>query len=425
MLIAVGATLAALAIPAPAGAVTVETHKQGGTSEQGLLEVRDPVGESNELQIRIVGESGDYLEFQVHDFVAPVTAGPGCEEAEAGTAICLVHKPGEGWKTGLHLDLGSGDRNFLDASQLLLHPDLPITAIGGPGEDVFVAGGGNDVLDPGAGQNAMYGNPGDDEIVAPATPDAGDVYDGGGGDGDRVSYERRLQPVHLSGGAVEAATGKDQLLGVEIVRGGEGDDTLIDGSSPSTSPTPNFARLEGAAGNDLLDSGVAGGMLLGGPGDDVLTGGLEFQVPFGLKGSPLHGVNHLLGEEGNDVAYGSSAEDLIELGAGDDSAYGGAGSDHLNGGAGEDLVVGGDGDDVVVGDGGFDRLFGSKGKDRIFAARWVAAGSVHPFTSGPYDGRDWVGCGADRDRAFLNPWDRRQRCEQVAQQPRPKKPGRR
>jgi hypothetical protein len=406
-------------------AVTVETHKQSRTVEEGLLEVSDPLGESNELQIRIVGEPGDDLEFEVHDFVAPVTAGPGCEKADAMTATCLVHKPGEGWRTGLHLDLGGGARNFLDASQLLLHPDLPIVAIGGPGEDVFVGGGGDDVLDPGAGSNAMYGNPGNDEILAPATADAGDFYDGGGGDGDRVSYARRVQPVHLSEGGVKAATGGDQLIGIEILRGGEGDDVLTDGSSPSAYSKPEFSKLEGGAGDDVLEGAVAGGSLLGGPGDDVLSGGGGFQVPVGLRGSPSPAVNHLLGEEGDDVAYGSDAMDVIELGAGNDTGFGAAGSDYLNGGAGEDLLAGGADNDMAVGDGGFDRLFGGKGEDRLFAARLVAAGSSHPLTSGNFDGRDWVGCGADRDRAFVNPWDHVQRCERVRKQPRPKKRARR
>ncbi|HEU4598566.1 MAG TPA: calcium-binding protein [Solirubrobacterales bacterium] len=395
------ALLSMIALCSQAAAVTVETHKQGGSNEQGLLEVRDPAGESNELEIRIVGESADYLEFRVHDYVAPVTAGPGCEEADPATAICIVHKPGEGWRTALHLDLGDGVRNFLDATQLILHPDLPITAIGGTGEDVFATGGGNDVLDPGAGQNAMYGNPGDDEIIAPAAPDAGDLYDGGSGDGDRVSYARRAQPVHLFAGTVEATTGKDQMIGVEIVRGGEGDDTLDDGS-PGIFSTTELVKLEGGAGDDLMAIEAAGGLLLGGPGNDTLTG------------------HHLLGEDGDDVAYGSDGADLIELGAGDDNAYGGAGNDHLNGGPGEDLLVGGDGQDLVVGDGGFDRLFGARGADRIFAARWVTE-DPHPLTSGSYDGRDWVGCGADRDRAYVNPWDHRQRCERVVEQPAQKR----
>lgn len=410
--------LSAIALSPQASAAIVETQEQHGPTNQAELGIRDSAGESNELEIRI-GEAGADFEFQVRDYVAPLTAGPGCKALEAATVTCLLHRPGAGWSASLHLDLGGGKRNFFDASQLLLHPDLPITALGGPGEDVFVAGGGNDVLQPAGGQNAVYGNTGDDEIVAPTAADTGDYYDGGPGT-DRLSYALRQQPVHLSGSAVAAAPGSDQMIAVEIVRGGGGNDTLVDGSSPSSSPSPIFAQLEGGPGDDLLEGGVAGGSLLGGPGNDILRGGDDFEVPAGLKGAPPHLTTHLIGEEGDDLAYGGEAADWIELGAGNDVAYGGGKKDRIDGGPGRDLLDGDEDADLVIGDRGFDRLFGGSGEDRLFAARRVAANDDHPLTSGRYDGRDQVGCGPDRDRASANPWDRARGCERVVLQPRPK-----
>lgn len=417
------ATLAALAavllIASPASAAKVEVQVErltGPASQLERLEVEDDAGEDNELSAHIIGESGGDFEVQVIDRLAALTPGPGCKGGgpPVSTVTCLMHKPGPERSVDFEFDLGGG-HNFFEASNL----PFSLAYLGGDGDDVVVAGLNGDTIDPGAGEDIVYGNPGPDLLLASAVPDAGNRYDLGVGF-DTVTYAARTVPVQLRGATVAASGGVDRLEAVENVIGGAAGDAMVDEWLPGAFPTPTFARLEGGPGDDLLQGGVSGAAFVGGPGDDTLIGGDDPPVPVDLKGPPPRGVNRLIGEEGNDLAFGGNARDLIDLGAGDDTAYAGASNDRLDGGRGKDLLDGDEDDDLVIGDGGSDRLFGGSGEDRLFAARKVTGGS-RPLTSGPYDGRDRVGCGPDRDRAFVNPWDTRRSCERVTLQPRPKR----
>lgn len=445
--IGVMVAFAGLGVAAPAGAVTVSAHAGASPADPPVFEVKDDSAEDNELTIGVAAVTPTAVQLDVYDRKAPLVVGSGC--VGAGTpvspATCTLPKAASVAGANLIVDLGGG-KNFLDASNLILHPELPIAYTGGPGQDVVVSGGGDDVIDPGAGENAAYGNPGDDEILAPALPDAGDVY--GGGEGvDRVNYARRSLPVHLQGLNVQASEGNDQLMAIEIVRGGEGGDILVE-ERPANPFMPTYTRIEGGPGNDQLIGGTSGPYLLGGPGNDSLIAGDAPPIVYGAKGPPPKPLpNHLIGEGGrdtyvggtavdlieeyenegdapdpataaawidaDDIAYGNDGNDRIELGAGADTVYGGPGKDWLNGGLGADLVAGGPDNDVVVGDKGSDRLFGGAGDDRLFSARAVAYGAAHPLTAGPADGTDEVGCGSGRDRAYVNPWDSRQHCEVV------------
>ena len=67
---------------------------------------------------------------------------------------------------------------------------------------------------------------------------------------------------------------------------------------------------------------------------------------------------------------GTSGNDLLTGGRGDDHLYGGAGNDVLVGGAGNDHLYGGSGNDVLVGGAGNDHLYGGAGSD-VF--RWHLA----------------------------------------------------
>ncbi|MEJ2227955.1 MAG: calcium-binding protein, partial [Alphaproteobacteria bacterium] len=78
-------------------------------------------------------------------------------------------------------------------------------------------------------------------------------------------------------------------------------------------------------GNDLL---------IGGSGDDTLSGG--------------DGSDVLLGGSGDDRLYGGDGNDLLIGGSGDDTLSGGDGSDILIGGSGDDLIYGGEGSDVLI-----------------------------------------------------------------------------
>ena len=80
--------------------------------------------------------------------------------------------------------------------------------------------------------------------------------------------------------------------------------------------------------------------IVGTPGDDDLSGGLQRDV--------------FLGRGGDDVFQGS-----LDV----DRACGGMGDDHLIGGPGDDLLIGNPGRDLLVGEGGDDLLVGGPGAD--------------------------------------------------------------
>jgi Ca2+-binding RTX toxin-like protein len=70
-------------------------------------------------------------------------------------------------------------------------------------------------------------------------------------------------------------------------------------------------------------------------GDDTLVGGTSNAL--------------LIGGNGNDVLTGNKGADILVGGAGNDSLRGGGGNDVLLGGAGKDTLLGGPGDDLLIG----------------------------------------------------------------------------
>ena len=117
----------------------------------------------------------------------------------------------------------------------------------------------------------------------------------------------------------------------------------IDASTLSIPVTLTNARiLLGGSGNDVLisrssefysDRWSTDSRAVGGAGDDTISG-----------------TGNLLGGEGNDLLTGGASSDLLDGGAGNDTLTGGGGQDLLLGRSGADLLDGGDGDDVLLAD---------------------------------------------------------------------------
>lgn len=220
---------------------------------------------------------------------------------------------------------------------------------------------------------------------------------------------------------VEGATTEDlafparQVRGV-IVRSGAGDDEVVigelaqrtlvslgEGDDVLTS-SARFTHASGGDGNDEMtvvheESEPAGGgsgaergpregenqrrrrflsfaqvRLIGGKGDDVLTGSARarFNILVGADGSDeliggtsARGQNGLLGGAGDDTLTGGPGRDLLQGAGGNDTLLGRAGDDLLNGGDGDDSILGEDGDDTLVGGPGEDTLDGGAGDNVI------------------------------------------------------------
>ena len=134
---------------------------------------------------------------------------------------------------------------------------------GGEGDDVLTGSPGSEQFDGGAGRDRVQAGDGDDTLIGTPAGDAGDVLDGGGG-ADFVSYSARRTPLILDLGRPEAST-LDTVTNVESVLGGSGDDVLT-GSGAANS-------LQGGGGDDQLAGGEGDDRLLGGSGADRLDGG--------------------------------------------------------------------------------------------------------------------------------------------------------
>jgi RTX calcium-binding nonapeptide repeat (4 copies) len=183
-------------------------------------------------------------------------------------------------------------------------------------------------------------------------------------------------------------------------------------------------------GDDWFASGIGGGDLFGGDGQDVLqrrfgpmAGGEGDDVLIGADGAGNGGNDVLMvrmgrGDSGDDVLScvpredwclleGGSGDDLLTGGAGQDRLLGRSGNDVLRGGANFDVLAGGLGDDRLVGGAGRDHLGGASGADRLVSREDRSAGEATVL--------DRVDCGTGRrDRAVADRRDDVKRCERVS-----------
>ena len=163
--------------------------------------------------------------------------------------------------TSIDVEAGAGpDQIVVDESAGGI--TIPMTLNGGGGNDLIVAGSGDDVI---------YGGTGHDRI------------DGGGGND------------LIFGGA-----SRDQISG------GDGADTLLGGTGDDA--------IDGGAGNDSIIAGNGDDYVDAGAGDDSVSGGADYDSIIGGAGN-----DHLSGGKGEDDLDGGTGADSLTGGAGDDS----------------------------------------------------------------------------------------------------------
>jgi Ca2+-binding RTX toxin-like protein len=178
----------------------------------------------------------------------------------------------------------------------------------------------------------------------------------------------------------------DSRAGVDLIRGGSGNDTVFSGfgddllfgrgASDSLFGMAGMDAVSGGSGNDTLVGGMGADRVIGGGGDDLLgepagfSGARDFlkggigadTVDFGYLGS-AEGVTVSLDGLANDGPPG--AKDNV---AGDiETVVGTRFDDTLEGNGHANDLVGGDGADVLVGGAGHDTLLGDHGNDHIDA----------------------------------------------------------
>lgn len=189
---------------------------------------------------------------------------------------------------------------------------------GNEGDDYIFAGGGNDRIDAGIGNDYIQDDHGDDTIIFKA-----------GYGTDVVSDAAGNNTIELSGLSIDDATvyrdGGDLILSFST-----GDSLVIkqyfDGagfqnfSVGGTKLGDLIKDIHGTDNDDWMSGSNDGGALYGGNGNDNLNGGNR--------------NDQLYGETGNDNLYGNDGDDVLD---------GAGGNDYLSGGNGNDTYIFGKG----------------------------------------------------------------------------------
>ena len=217
---------------------------------------------------------------------------------------------------------------------------------GEKGNDTFYSGAGNDVIYGGEGNDKIKGGEGNDYIEGGS---GNDIYYINTGEGtDTIEDKEGKNTVIING------TSYTDIIKL-LIKQTDGSYKTPDGKVKGVKENTDMVLYDAATGEKLailnkdFQDGDFGIHLLDTPAapkiDNVITGS----------------------SDADDNINGTSANDKIELGGGDDTigAYEG-GNDWIDGGAGRDAISTGYGSDVIEGGAGSDIIFGSGGDDQVF-----------------------------------------------------------
>ncbi len=233
---------------------------------------------------------------------------------------------------------GSGD-------DILIGDDSANVLTGGSGNDILVGEAGNDILVGEAGNDTYLLTPGDTDTITEVA----------GGGNDTLDYSAYLadSPVTVDLAAGTATGTAAGLAYIENVIGGSGDDILTGDL--------NANELTGGSGNDTLAGGSGNDILAGGPGDDTYVlapgGGTDTVVELEGEGSDTLDYSAYLADSPVTVdlvagtATGTAGLAYIENvigGSANDTLTGNDSANRLDGGPGSDTLTGGAGDDTCV-----------------------------------------------------------------------------
>jgi Ca2+-binding RTX toxin-like protein len=248
--------------------------------------------------------------------------------------------------------------------------------------DTLIGGAGNDRITGSTANDTIRGGDGNDVIIGGA---GADVIDGGAGI-DTIDFSKSTEGVTLKlddvdfggplafqkAGGVSGDAAGDTYTNVENVIGTAKDDYVFGAAGGSDAKLGDgndvFDNNQSRVGVDVVDGGRGNDTIWTGRGDDTLIGG-----------------------EGNDVLSGEEDNDTLRGDQGNDTLYGGSGNDNLDGGSDNDALVGGSGNDFIDGGEGFDRAhFGGNATDYEVTRNADGSITVKDLRPGSPDGTDRV-----------------------------------
>jgi hypothetical protein len=217
---------------------------------------------------------------------------------------------------------------------------------GGSGDDLIFGGAGDDVLIGGRGNDVLIGG----DYLSDAIYNGFDAADySSSASSIDVDLDRRYEKGRqIQAFASGADIGTDTLWGIhkiigsnfaDVIRGSIFSDILLGGGGDdilrSMSRFDDADVLDGGAGSDWADYSLkttAVSVTLNGENDVIVTVG-------GMAEDTIRNIENLLGGSGNDVLTGDSQANELQGLGGNDTLTGRAGNDVLDGGAGWDTAL--------------------------------------------------------------------------------------
>ncbi len=211
---------------------------------------------------------------------------------------------------------------------------------GGTGNDTCHGGNGIDIFNDDTGKDEYYGEADNDQFFADKyNYNESDLFDGGAGAGDMISYfYNRNDPVTITMDGVA----NDGFFGYGTSKSVESDNVK-----------PTIERVYGTKKSDtIIGFGYVNFEFNGNEGNDLLIGGEGNDSLWGNIGN-----DSLDGRGGYDSLSGQQGRDTLQGGDGHDTLVGGLDIDFLYGGAHNDVLYADNNDfgEIVDGGGGFDR----------------------------------------------------------------------
>ena len=254
-----------------------------------------------------------------------------------------------------------------------------VVEFGGKGSDILRGSPSDDRLNGNAGNDIVQGFVGDDQLDG---GEGNDFLDGGDNDDEAIYDEiegsitvKVLDPSAVPNGVTPnssplyelaftraGAQETDTLRDVETVGFDDGSTVRLTVQGDLQTAYGSTLRLKAASGlNDVVDLTQVGPVIT-----TVDSSGTDEYVKLGASGLLVNGFEVFIGSSSNDelrtgvgdqTLYGAEGDDTLNGGAGDDILEGGQGDDRLEGGAGADMFIVGLGDDTIIDADGADRLF--------------------------------------------------------------------
>jgi Ca2+-binding RTX toxin-like protein len=238
----------------------------------------------------------------------------------------------------------------------ILSVDLTIggddTLIGMEGDNILIGGFGNDNLSTGSGRDTLIGDHGQIDFWAGSaqihTVQSTDTVPQTGGHDTIVTGDGHNFVV--AGMGADQVNDPAAVFSLGMVAGSGSDTVLGDNGFYTLDSNGRLMVIESTlpnlGGDDMLLTGNANSIVIGGFGNDSITTGA--------------GADIVLGDDGRiDTMLDGNPADIDLITSTSTTAFGGA--DNINSGAGNDIVIGGrmddsvnagEGDNIVVGDSG-------------------------------------------------------------------------